>query len=123
VKTILIADDSANVRAVIREFLKDVPDLEICAEAVNGLDAIEKAKSLKPNLVLLDLSMPEMNGIEVASILKKTMPGVLIVLFTMYSNNIGKALVSTIGVDAVLTKPDGMRQIVDTVNAVLGTAR
>jgi DNA-binding NarL/FixJ family response regulator len=118
-KTILIADDSANVRYVIREFLKDVPDLEICGEAVNGLDAIEKAKKLKPNLVLLDLSMPEMNGIEVASILKKTMPDVLIVLFTMYSNNIGKALVSTIGVDAVLTKPDGMRQIVDTVNAVL----
>ena len=96
-----------------------MPDLEICGEAVNGLDAIEKAKKLKPNLVLLDLSMPEMNGIEVASILKKTMPDVLIVLFTMYSNNIGKALVSTIGVDAVLTKPDGMRQIVDTVNAVL----
>jgi DNA-binding NarL/FixJ family response regulator len=66
--------------------------------------------------------MQEMNGIEVASILKKTMPDVLIVLFTMYSNNIGKALVSTIGVDAVLTKPDGMRQIVDTVNAVLATA-
>jgi DNA-binding NarL/FixJ family response regulator len=122
VKTILIADDSASVRYVIREFLKDVPDLEICGEAVNGLDAIEKAKKLKPNLVLLDLSMPEMNGIEVASILKKTMPDVLIVLFTMYSNNIGKALVSTIGVDAVLTKPDGMRQIVDTVNAVLATA-
>jgi DNA-binding NarL/FixJ family response regulator len=121
-KTILIADDSANVRYVIREFLKDVPDLEICGEAVNGLDAIEKAKKLKPNLVLLDLSMPEMNGIEVASILKKTMPDVLIVLFSMYSNNIGKALVSTIGVDAVLTKPDGMRQIVDTVNAVLATA-
>jgi DNA-binding NarL/FixJ family response regulator len=123
VKTILIADDSANVRSVIREFLKDVPDLKICGEAVNGLDAIEKAKKLKPNLVLLDLSMPEMNGIEVASILKKTMPDVLIILFTMYSNNIGKALVSTIGVDAVLTKPDGMRQIVDTVNAVLATAR
>jgi DNA-binding NarL/FixJ family response regulator len=122
-KTILIADDSANVRYVIREFLKDVPNLEICGEAVNGLDAIEKAKKLKPNLILLDLSMPEMNGIEVASILKKTMPDVLIVLFTMYSNNIGKALVSTIGVDAVLTKPDGMRQIVDTVNAVLATAR
>lgn len=121
-KTILIADDSANVRSIIREFLKDVPDLEICGEAVNGLDAIEKAKKLKPNLVLLDLSMPQMNGIEVASILKKAMPGVLIVLFTMYSNSISKALVSTIGVDAVLTKPDGMRQIVDTVNAVLATA-
>jgi DNA-binding NarL/FixJ family response regulator len=99
-----------------------VPNLEICGEAVNGLDTIEKAKKLKPNLVLLDLSMPEMNGIEVASILKKTMPDVLIVLFTMYSNNIGQALVSTIGVDAVLTKPDGVRQIVETVNAVLATA-
>jgi DNA-binding NarL/FixJ family response regulator len=121
VKTILIADDSADVRYAIREFLKDVPDLEICGEAVNGLDAIEKAKKLKPNLVLLDLSMPKMSGIEVASILKKTMPDVLIVLFTMYSNNIGKALISAIGVDAVLTKPDGMRQIVDTVNAVLAT--
>ena len=87
--------------------------------ALTKSGVIEKAKKLKPNLVLLDLSMPEMNGIEVASILKKTMPDVLIVLFTMYSNNIGKALVSTIGVDAVLTKPDGMRQIVDTVNAVL----
>jgi DNA-binding NarL/FixJ family response regulator len=122
VKTILIADDNPIVRYVVRESLKDVPNLEICGEAVNGLDAIEKAKKLKPNLVLLDLSMPEMNGIEVASILKKALPDVLIVLFTMYSNNIGKALVSTIGVDAVLTKPDGMRQIVDTVNAVLATA-
>lgn len=122
VKTILIADDSASVRYVIREFLKDLPDIEICGEAVNGLDAIEKAKKLKPTLVLLDLSMPGMNGAEVASILKKTMPNVLIVLFTMYSVMIGKALASTIGVDAVLSKPDGMRQLVETVNVVLAVS-
>jgi DNA-binding NarL/FixJ family response regulator len=122
VKKILIADDSAIVRYVIREFLKDLPGIEICGEAVNGLDAVEKAKQLKPNLVLLDLSMPRMNGAEVASILKKTMPNVLIVLFTMQSNKIGKALTTAIGVDAVLSKPNGMRQIVETVNAVLATA-
>ena len=122
VKTILIADDSASVRYVIREFLKDLPDIEICGEAVNGLDAIEKAKKLKPTLVLLDLSMPGMNGAEVASILKKTMPNVLIVLFTMYSVMIGKALASTIGVDAVLSKPNGMRQLVETVNVVLAVS-
>ena len=121
-KKILIAGDSSSVRYVIREFLKDLPDIEICGEAVNRLDAIEKAKKLKPNLVLLDLSMPRMNGAEVASILKKTMPKVLIVLFTMQSNKIGKALTTAIGVDAVLSKPDGMRQIVETVNAVLATA-
>jgi DNA-binding NarL/FixJ family response regulator len=121
-KTILIADDSASVRSVIREFLKDLPGIEICGEAVNGLDAVEKAKKLRPSLVLLDLSMPRMNGAEVASILKKTMPKILIVLFTMQSNKIGRALASAIGVDAVLSKPDGVRQIVETVNAVLATA-
>jgi DNA-binding NarL/FixJ family response regulator len=121
-KTILIADDCASVRSIIREFLKDLPGIEICGEAVNGLDAVEKAKKLRPSLVLLDLSMPRMNGAEVASILKKTMPKVLIVLFTMQSNKIGRTLASVIGVDAVLSKPDGVRQIVETVNAVLATA-
>jgi DNA-binding NarL/FixJ family response regulator len=121
-KTILIADDSQSVRSIIREFLQDLPGIEICGEAVNGLDAVEKAKKLRPSLVLLDLSMPRMNGAEVASILKKTMPKVLIVLFTMQSNKIGRTLASAIGVDAVLSKPDGVRQIVETVNAVLATA-
>jgi DNA-binding NarL/FixJ family response regulator len=118
VKTILIVDDSESVRDVMREFLKGQPGIEVCGEADDGLDAIQKATKLKPNLVLLDLAMPGMNGVEVASILKSTMPGILIVLFTMYSDAIGKALVSTIGVDAVLSKPDGMRQLADTVNAL-----
>jgi two-component system, NarL family, response regulator NreC len=116
---ILIADDSASVRSVIREFLKDVEEVEVCGEAVDGLDAIEQAKKLKPDLVLLDLSMPQMNGAEVASILKKTAPDVLIILFTMYSENVGRALTSALGVNAVLSKPDGMRQLVTCVKAML----
>ena len=121
-KTILIADDSASVRDVIRALLSEVPGTEVCGEAINGLDAVEKAKKLRPDLVLLDLSMPRMNGAEVASILKKTMPGVLIILFTLQSDTIGRALASAIGVDAVLTKPNGVLQLVETVNTVLATA-
>jgi DNA-binding NarL/FixJ family response regulator len=121
-KSVLIADDSVSVRYVIRSFLKDVADIEICGEAVDGLEAVEKAKKLKPDLVLLDLSMPTMNGVEVASILKKTMPQVLIILFTMYSENIGKALTSAVGVDAVLSKPDGMGQLVESIKALLATS-
>jgi DNA-binding NarL/FixJ family response regulator len=88
-------------------------------EAVNGLDAIQKAKKLKPNLVLLDLAMPEMNGAEVASILKKDIPEIRIILFTMYSENVGHSLTSAVGVDIVLSKPDGMSQVVESIKTLL----
>ena len=58
-KRVLIADDSTSVRDVIRTFLRDQEEIEICGEAVDGLDALEKAQSLKPDLILLDLVMPE----------------------------------------------------------------
>ena len=118
-KQVLIADDSGMVRRIMKAFLEATPDVEICGEASNGLEAVEKAKALKPDLVLLDLAMPGMNGAEVASVLKKTMPEVPIVLFTMYDENIGKYLTSAIGVDAVLSKPDGVTALAKAVDAVL----
>jgi two-component system vancomycin resistance associated response regulator VraR len=117
-KRVLIADDSSSVRDVIRTFLRDHEEIEICGEAVDGLDTLEKAQRLKPDLVLLDLVMPEINGAEVASILKNKMPNIRIILFTMYSERIGKFLSSAIGVDAVLSKPDGMTHIVDSINSL-----
>jgi DNA-binding NarL/FixJ family response regulator len=118
-KRVLLADDSATVRGVIRAFLRDEKDIEVCGEAVDGLDAVEKAQKLKPDLILLDLAMPEMNGAEVASILKGKMPGMRIILFTMYSENVGKSLTSAVGVDLVLSKPDGMMRMVESINSLL----
>jgi DNA-binding NarL/FixJ family response regulator len=117
-KRVLIADDSTSVRDVIRSFLRDHQEIEICGEAVDGLDTIEKAQRLKPDLILLDLVMPEINGAVVASILKQKMPNVRIILFTMYSENVSKALSSAIGVDAVLSKPDGMSHVVESINSL-----
>jgi two-component system vancomycin resistance associated response regulator VraR len=117
-KRVLIADDSSSVRDVIRTFLRNHEEIEICGEAVDGLEALEKAQSLKPDLVLLDLVMPEINGAEVASILKNKMPNIRIILFTMHSERIGKFLSNAIGVDAVLSKPDGMTQMVDSINSL-----
>jgi DNA-binding NarL/FixJ family response regulator len=74
---------------------------------------------LRPDLVLLDLSMPEMNGVEAASVLKKMMPNVRIIVFTMFSENIGRSLTSAIGVDMVLSKPDGMRALVEAIDGLL----
>jgi DNA-binding NarL/FixJ family response regulator len=117
-KRVLIADDSTSVRDVIRSFLRDHQEIEICGEAVDGLDTIEKAQRLKPDLILLDLVMPEINGAVVASILKQKMPNVRIILFTMYSENVSKAFSSAVGIDAVLSKPDGMTHVVESINSL-----
>ena len=63
--------------------------------------------------------MPEMNGAETASVLKMTVPGVRIILFTMYSDNVGSYLTSAVGIDAVLSKPDGMTALLNAVEAAL----
>jgi DNA-binding NarL/FixJ family response regulator len=119
-KRVLIADDSVHVRDVLRMlFDSEVPEIDICGEAVDGLDTVKKAALLSPDLVLLDLAMPQMNGAEVASILKKHMPEIRIILFTMYSENIGKSLTAAVGVDVVLSKPDGLRQILTSVKSLL----
>jgi DNA-binding NarL/FixJ family response regulator len=118
-KRVLIADDSLHVRDVLRMFLEKVEEIEICGEAVDGLDAVEKAVQLVPDLVLLDLAMPQMNGAEVASILKKKMPKMRIILFTMYNENVGKSLTSAVGVDVVLSKPDGLSQVLMSVKSLL----
>jgi DNA-binding NarL/FixJ family response regulator len=118
-KQILIADDSDTVRRILKMFLETRDDLMVCGEAANGFEAVEKAKLLRPDLVLLDLAMPEMNGAEAASVLKKSLPDVPIIVFTMFSENIGRSLTSAVGVDLVLSKPDGMKALVEAIEDLL----
>ena len=117
-KRVLIVDDNIYVRDLLHTFLKDAPEIEICGEAVNGTEAIEKAQQLKADVVLLDLAMPNMNGVEAASILKKTIPGVSVIMFTMYSENIPKSALSSMGVDVVLSKTDGIAHLVESINTI-----
>jgi DNA-binding NarL/FixJ family response regulator len=120
-KRVLIADDNLYVRYVIRTFLHDQDEIEICGEAADGVEAIEKTRHLKPDLVLLDLSMPSLNGAEVALILKNTAPDVRIIMFTMYSSKLSPSLKSALGIDAILSKPDDMGHLVESINAVFNS--
>jgi DNA-binding NarL/FixJ family response regulator len=110
-KRILVADDSDTSRGVLAKYyLATQRDLDVCGEAVNGEDAIEKARKLKPDLVLLDVAMPGTNGIVVASVLKEMMPGIRIILFTMYTEALARAFpCGGLAVDAVISKGDGMQ--------------
>src|SRR5438445_9102930 len=92
-RRILVIDDGDSVRDIIRIFLEHA-GFEVCGEAADGVEAIEQAKKLKPDLIVLDLAMPRMNGAEAASVLSKTMPHVPIVLLTLYQNMLGPSLAS-----------------------------
>ena len=119
-KRILVADDSDTSRGVLTKYLSAQRNLDVCGEAVNGEEAIEKAWELKPDLVLLDVAMPRTNGIVAASVLKEMIPEVRIILFTMYSDAIARAFPrGNIAADAVISKGDGMQKLADCVQALL----
>jgi DNA-binding NarL/FixJ family response regulator len=117
-RRILVIDDGDSVRDIIRIFLER-DGFEVCGEAADGVEAIEQAKKLKPDLIVLDLAMPRMNGAEAASILSTTMPDVPIVLLTLYQNVLGTALASAVGVKAIIDKTDGMDKLVACVRSLL----
>jgi DNA-binding NarL/FixJ family response regulator len=110
-KTILIADDSELVRNMIRQALERDTDFAICAEAENGTDAVSKARELSPDLIILDVRMPGLNGIEVAGILRYALPKIRIVLVTMYAEDIERNLTSLFRIDAVLAKAGGLTEL------------
>jgi DNA-binding NarL/FixJ family response regulator len=83
---ILIADDHEVVRAGIRSLLKDEPDFEICGEAVTGRQAVALAQQLKPDVVILDIAMPELNGLEATCQIRKVAPTVQVLIFSMHES-------------------------------------
>ena len=117
-KRILIVEDEIVVRRAIRAFL-ELHHFEICGEAVNGVEALEKAAALRPDLITLDLSMPLMNGIEAASQLKNKVPGTPVVIYTMLEDVLGKSLAATLGVRAVVSKADGLTKLLANIEAIL----
>src|ERR1700720_2864720 len=119
---ILVIDDGDSVRDIIRVFLER-DGFEVCGEAADGVEAIEQAKKLKPDLIVMDLAMPRMNGAEAASILSKTMPDVPIVMLTLYQNVLGNALASAVDVKAIIDKTDGMDKLVACVRSLLQSDR
>jgi len=116
---VLIADDNASMRKVIRTFVEDISNVEICAVARDGAEALESARTLKPDVLILDVAMPRLNGVEVASLIKKSLPRAKVILFTMYEDSVGKTLAKSAGVDVILAKTRGISALTEKINAVI----
>jgi DNA-binding NarL/FixJ family response regulator len=118
-KSVLIVDDSHIVRTAIRDYLEVITDWKIGGEAENGVEAILKATDLNADLILLDFSMPKMDGLEAAAVLKKSSPESVVVMFTMFDKALGSIACPATGVDLVIPKSEGLINLVQSVNRFL----
>jgi DNA-binding NarL/FixJ family response regulator len=105
-KSILLVDDSAVIRDVLRDCIQSESGLQVCGEAANGAEAIEKAPRLVPDLIIMDLSMPLMNGLEAAREIKRKMPDVPIILFTQHKGALQDCDARSAGINAIVSKSD-----------------
>lgn len=114
--TILVADDDLNVIELLKLYLSKEGFLVIVAH--NGLEAVQKAESAKPDLIILDLMMPEIDGLEVCRTIRKT-SRVPIIMLTAKDDDMDKILGLEMGADDYITKPFNPREVVARIKAVL----
>ena len=107
--SILIIDDSAVIRRALCRLLAAKPGWKICGEAINGEDGIQKAQQLTPDAIVLDMSMPQLDGLETAGILKRLMPAVPLIMFTNFAKDqFLKREVLWAGIGQVVPKSDSL---------------
>jgi DNA-binding NarL/FixJ family response regulator len=118
-KSVLIVDDVEIIRRALCELFTSEGDFEVCGEAENGREAIEKAQELQPDLIVLDLSMPVMNGIEAASALRRLMPAVPLIIFSEYSDVFSEEEARSAGVSALVSKSEHVSVLLEKARALL----
>jgi DNA-binding NarL/FixJ family response regulator len=121
-KRILLVDDNPIVRRQLRFYLETATGFEVSGEAINGRDAIEKAQELSPDLIILDFTMPVMNGLEASKTLRAIMPEVPLILFTVHRSANLDSNASVAGINAVISKVEGVTALVDRVRSLLEPA-
>ena len=118
-KLVLIADDSVEMRKLLRSTVEAIPECAVCGEAVDGLEVVEKTRELAPDLIILDLAMPRLSGLEAAKVLKAKGILVSIILFTLHANVISPSEASAAGINAVVSKMDGVVGLLREVRRLL----
>lgn len=117
---VLIVDDMEMIRHVLCRLFKTAGGFEVCGEASNGYEAIESAKTLNPDLIVLDLCMPGMNGLETARMLKSLNLHSRTILYSLNAEDTVAKEAFAAGVAAVVSKAEGIKTLISKARTVLG---
>lgn len=115
---VLIADDNHTVRkALVGIFAES--SWTVCGEATNGVEAVELAAKLKPDVILLDFQMPQMNGLDAAKAIIKRDPTARVAMYTLHQNQFFETQAKSIGVRAVISKSDVFSALLPSLQAII----
>lgn len=117
---ILIVDDHEIVRQGVRSILANRPDWEICGEAANGREAVDAVSSLRPDLVVLDITMPQMSGLEAASRISQLNEKCPILIFTMHESAALAEDIRRSGAQGYVQKSQAARDLIHAIETLLG---
>lgn len=119
---VLIVDDNAYVRQSVRWTIEHDLEWQVCGEAANGAEGISAAAQTKPDIVVLDLSMPVMNGIEAARQLKRLMPRTHLLMFTSFVTPTLEEAARDVGIEAFVAKSDGAAVLQQSLRRLVSPA-
>jgi len=113
-------DDHAVIRRGVQGILRAYPEWELCGEAENGQEAIQLAETLKPEIVIMDVSMPVLNGLEATRIIHELLPNTRILLLTLHSSTELVRTAFRAGARGYVLKSDAEHELVRALNVVVG---
>jgi DNA-binding NarL/FixJ family response regulator len=119
VRSVLVVDDNPAVRRAICELFTREEDFEVCGDAENGREAIEKAQQLQPALIVTDLSMPLMNGLEETRIVKNLMPAVPVIIYSVHTGPMVDKEALEAGASTVVSKSEAVTVLIGKARRLL----
>ncbi len=116
---ILIVDDHEIFRRGLRSLLETHPDWDVCGEATDGQEAVEKSKDLQPDVVVLDITMPRLNGLDATGMIRKEVPNAKVVILSQHQPGLMKQVALTAGAGAYVTKSEVSRELLAAIEGLI----